>query len=386
MNNDLKRNIFLDYLFRILCNFAFADGIFVLYLRNKGLALWQIGVLEGIFHATSLVTEIPSGALADLFGRRRAMLASRLCAVISSVIMLSTDKMQLLGIGFVFTAWSFNLLSGSEEALLYDSFLGAGQEDQYFKTNGRLSFVAEVSNGLGIFLGGFLAKYSYTLCYLILIAIETLSFTVCLFLTEPKTGNNGKNRGKKAEVSVRSHFIQSFYLLKENGRLRYVLFHYAVLFAFFVSIYFYSQEYYYARGFDEGQIGLLLLGVAGCSSIGALLSEKAAKRFCGRTCDVMGIVLALGIILMSAESNWLSVPGFGLSAMANASLYPVQSDELNRLIPSGQRATVLSVGSMCYSVVMILLFPLIGLLADYLGLGRIFLLLGICLPVICLRR
>lgn len=374
MNKILKKNIVLDYLFRILCSFAFVDGIFVLYLRHKGLALWQVGILEGIFHVTSLITEIPSGALADLFGRKQALLASRLFGVISSVIMISTDRMWLLGMGFVFTAWSFNLLSGSEEALLYDSFLGLEQEEKYFKTNGRLSFAAEISNGLGIFLGGFLAKYSYTLCYLILIGIDMLSFMVCLFLAEPKTGNNNKE-----EISVKTHFIRSFHLLKENGQLRYILFHYAVLFAFFTSIYFYSQEYYFARGFDEGKIGLILLGISGCSSMGALLSERVAKRFGNRTCYGMGMMLALGMILMSVKMNWVSVLGFGLSSMANAALYPLQSNELNRCIPSEQRATVLSVSSMCFSVVMILVFPTIGVLADYLGLGRIIMILGIIL-------
>lgn len=114
MNRNLKKNIFLDDMFRILCNFAFADGIFVLYLRHKGLMLWQVGILEGIFHATSLITEIFSGALADLLGRKQALLA----------------------VGFVITAWSFNLLSGSEEALLYENFMGLDQEEKYFKTMG----------------------------------------------------------------------------------------------------------------------------------------------------------------------------------------------------------------------------------------------------------
>lgn len=324
MNKNLKKNIVLDCLFRILCSFAFADGIFVLYLRHKGLMLWQVGILEGIFHATSLITEIPSGALADLLGRKQALLASRLCGVISSVIILSTDRMWLLAVGFVITAWSFNLLSGSEEALLYESFMGLDQEEKYFKTNGRLSFAAEVSNGLGIFLGGIAAKYSYSLCYLILIRIDTLAFMVCLFLTEPKVGNSKE----KEEIAVRTHFIRSFKLLKGNKRLRYILFHYAVLFAFYTSVYFYSQEYYFARGFDEGKIGVVLLGISGA---------------------------------------------------ANASLYPLQSNELNKRIPSKQRATVISVSSMCFSLVMILVFPIMGLLADYLGLWRMMRILGFIL-------
>lgn len=63
----------------------------------------------------------------------------------------------------------------------------------------------------------------------------------------------------------------------------------------------------------------------------------------------------------------------------NSALYPVQSDSLNRLVPSKQRATLLSVNSMFFSLSMILSFPLAGALADRLGLPMVFAGLGVLL-------
>ena len=74
-----------------------------------------------------------------------------------------------------------------------------------------------------------------------------------------------------------------------------------------------------------------------------------------------------------------------------AALYPVQSDSLNALIPSEQRATLISVDSMCFSIAMIVLFPLAGAFADRWGLKTVLLLLGaillmFLLTVFCIEK
>ena len=64
----LQRNIALDYLFCALRSFDVSGAIWVLYLIYKGLPLWQVGILEGIYHIASFLFEIPTGATADLLG------------------------------------------------------------------------------------------------------------------------------------------------------------------------------------------------------------------------------------------------------------------------------------------------------------------------------
>lgn len=375
MNDRLHRNIRLDFIFRFFCNFCIADGIFVLFLVKKGLSLWQIGILEGIFHAASIITEIPSGALADLLGRKKVLIASRISGIVSSLLMVFTDSMWLLGICFVFSAWTFNLVSGSEEALLYDSFLGMGQEERFFKTNSRLNFVTELSQGLALLAGGYLAEISYTLCYGMIIGTDTLALLTCLFMEEPENLNKC--------VSVKKHFITSYDLIKGNKKLQFVLFHYAVLFAFHTSVFLYSQEYYHSRGLSEGRIGLILFALCGCNSIGALLSEKISKVLGKRASVITGAISAAGLILMWHSYVPLSVLGFGINSMANATLYPLQSNELNKMIPSEQRATIISVSSMCFSVIMIILFPLMGYLADDMGMAKVILGVGVILLLYC---
>lgn len=377
MNQNLKKNIYLDYIFRFLSNFNICDAIWVLYLGYKGLSLWQIGVIEGIFHATSLLSEVPSGALADLLGRKRVLIVSRIFGLISSFIMLSADRFWMFGVGFVFAAWSYNLLSGSEEALLYDSFLAMGEEKKYFKTNGRLNFIVEVSQGISVFAGGMLSEYSFVLCYLVGMFLETFSLFICFFMKEPERAQTQTEE----KISVRGHFATTYRLLKGNREVLHILFFYSVLFAFYTSIFFYSQQFYYERGLSRTFISLILLGMGLCGCAGALFSERLSILFGKRACYISGIFIAVGLSAIACPILPVSVCGFGLSSFFNSMLYPLQSEELNRRIPSEQRATIISVSSMFFSVVMILLFPFIGFLGDVAGLYSVIWMIGVLLLI-----
>lgn len=86
--NDISRNIKVDYIYRFLSCFDITSAIWVLYLGYKGMSLTQIGILESIFHITGFISEIPTGAMADLIGRKRIIVLGRFTALISAVIML----------------------------------------------------------------------------------------------------------------------------------------------------------------------------------------------------------------------------------------------------------------------------------------------------------
>lgn len=107
----LQRNIPLDYIAAFISNLNMQGCIWVLYLAYRGLNLMEIGIMEGIYHATSIVCEIPSGAAADLFGRKRCMLLSCICIAASCLIMLFADKPWLFALSFMIQALGNNLNS-----------------------------------------------------------------------------------------------------------------------------------------------------------------------------------------------------------------------------------------------------------------------------------
>lgn len=111
------------------------------------------------------------------------------------------------------------------------------------------------------------------------------------------------------------------------------------------------------------------------------MSERIYQRFRKKTVFAGTAVIAAAFLCYGFENVTVSVVAFSAAGFFNSVLYPVQSDSLNQLIPSGQRATLISVNSLFFSVAMILMFPLAGMLADHLGLMHVFEYIGAAVMV-----
>lgn len=404
-NLRLKRNVGLDYVHTFLSNMNMQSSIWVLYLAYCGMHLAQIGLLEGIYHATSIVCEIPSGAAADLLGRKRCMILSNICIAVSCVIMLFSKSFGCFAVSFVVQALGNNLNSGSEEALVYDSMKCLGQEEHYMGVYGRLNVLIEVAQGLATVAGGALAEFSYFWCYAACVVIAVLALLPVLWMAEPtQCGEAADTAGEGVEdaaegtpaqrtirETVKHHFAVSACILQKDVRIGKIIGFYSVVFAAHTLLFFYSQQYFADLGYNKVQISVIMLLVGGASCLGALVSEKMYRWF-GKKCLIPETVIIAGAILCyGAGKAGVAIAALMCAGFANAALYPIQSDSLNALIPSGQRATLISVDSMCFSIVMIVLFPLAGALADRWGLKTVLLLLGVILllfllTVFCIEK
>ena len=404
-NLRLKRNVGLDYVHTFLSNMNMQSSIWVLYLAYCGLHLAQIGLLEGIYHATSIVCEIPSGAAADLWGRKRCMILSNLCIAVSCVIMLFSKSFGWFAVSFAVQALGNNLNSGSEEALVYDSMKCLGQEEHYMSVYGRINVLIEVAQGLATVAGGVLAEFSYFWCYAACVVIAVLALLPVLWMAEPlQYGEAADTAGEGVEdaaegtpaqrttrETVKHHFAVSACILQKDVRIGKIIGFYSVVFAAHTLLFFYSQQYFADLGYNKVQISVIMLLVGGASCLGALVSEKMYRWF-GKKCLIPETVIIAGAILCyGAGKADVAAVALMCAGFANAALYPIQSDSLNALIPSEQRATLISVDSMCFSIAMIVLFPLAGALADRWGLKTVLLLLGailllFLLTVICIEK
>lgn len=380
MKQKYRSNIKINYVFHFLNSFDLTSSIWVLYLVFKGLPLWQIGLLEGAFHIVSFLSEIPTGAAADLLGRKKVMLLSRICHAVSAIIILFASDFWHFAIGFVFSAWGYNLISGSEEALVYDTLKIMGKEDRYLMVSGRLEILFNIAQGIATFVGGVLVQKSFYYCYAVVVVICLVTLIPGFLLKEPELIKL-KNKEK---ITFLKHFKNSFKIIKENPRVVKILISYSFIFTFYMIVYYYGQEYLSEIGLNKLQISIVMLisGIASC--LGAIACKLAVNRFKKHTQLVAAILISLGILGLVVGRIEIAIACFGIMGFANTLLYPLQSDELNRLIPSDQRATILSVNSMCFSSFMLILFPIVGGIADLLGLKVAFLGLGVALMILSL--
>jgi len=376
----LRRNITLDYFYTFICNLNMSSSIWVLYLMYQGMNLFQIGLLEGIFHITGMLTEIPSGAMADLFGRKKSLIVGRMFLTISCIVMLFSHSFVGFAIGFILHAWSFNFNSGSEEALVYDSLKLIGKEDSYLKINGRINFTIEVSQSIAIVTGGVLAEISYSWCYFICIVIAALCFLPLAFMTEPPVKRE-KNVKEKLGVMLVRHFITSWKIVKNDKRILFIVVYYSIIFTEFTVLLFYGQQFFQNHGLNKIQISVIMLfaGLAACA--GALSSGVLYRIMKNRLAILGAYGIAICMVIFGLDNLYLAAAAIIIASFFNSVLYPAQSSKLNAMIPSEQRATLISLNSMIFSIVMVLVFPLVGGLADIWSLPVVFAGLGVLMMI-----
>jgi len=351
------KNVKVDYLFCSLSNFNLNSSVWVLYLGFKGMSLGQVGLLEGIFHITSFLFEVPTGAMADLIGRKRVLLLGRIFSIISTILLLTSNNFFLFAISFILSAASYNLNSGSEEALVYDSMKEAGKDEDYITVNGRLNFLIEVSQGAASFLGGVLSDISYTLTYICQMIKDVFAFFAGTLFDEPKCYE------KEEILGVKEHALICYDILKNDRAVRLVLLYYPVVFSFHTLTFFYGQQHFANLGMSKTVIALLMLVSGVVCSISALCAKSFDRIFKEKAKYIATFIIAVSIFVFGHENKISSILCFLILNFANSLLYPISSNALNELIPSEQRATIISVNSMLFSMVMVVIFPSVFFLA-----------------------
>lgn len=371
--NRISKNIPKSYVYSFVSSFGLTDAIWMLYLAHRGMSLLEIGLLESIFHLTSLLMEIPTGLIADRFGRRTSRVLSRAVACSATLLMLASSDFPGFAFAFVLTALGYNLESGAGDALVYDSLVDLGREAGYMKVKGRQEIGYQSAHGLSLVAGGAVATFDYNLAYILTAGIHLASLALALGFSEPQAGRAA--RGTKRPTLLR-HAQESLSIIRNNSTIFIYILFLETFSLFYTTLYFWFQTFLKSEGWPEWSIGLTL----GASSAAAVLMAARAHRIealAGRKA-VVGIAPCLAIAffgLIAVPTGASAIPAACAMIMLSAIegfLFVTFSGYINRLIPSENRATLLSFQAMVFSVMMIVFFPAMGALASSFGYRKAF--------------
>lgn len=367
----LKSNIPKNYLYIWLSSLSLTDAIWMLYLAYRGMSLVQIGLLESIFHITGLTMEIPTGMIADRFGRKTSRVLGRGIGILATIAMLNADSFWAFAFAFVLSALSYNLESGAGDALVYDSLLATEEQDRYMKVKGRMEFFYQSARMISLVVGGWIATFSYELGYSIAIGVNVISFLMALTFTEPPIHDNEENQQAKTN-NLRQHIVSSIQVILNNRQILSYVF-YLESFSFFqTTLYFYSQNFFKSLGYTEAKIGIILAAATGAGILISLQTHRLEKRL-GRVnvmrLGAVGTLIALGLLAFSS----FEILAFIAMACLDGIIFVSFSDYINQLIPSAHRATLLSFDAMVFSFLMILGFPIFGWISSAFGFKMAFL-------------
>lgn len=366
MNNKIKRNISIGYIYNFFLQFNITSAIWVLYLAFKGMSLVEIGILESIYHITGLCLEIPSGALADLRGRKFCVVLGRAVNIVSCVLMIISSSFLGFAISFILSSTAMNLNSGAAEALIFDSLKELGEERKYKKIWGQLAFVMSIAQGTAVLLGGILSDVSFLYAYILGMIVQTIALLVAFNFNEP-TVISEQDDNIKIEKALTKQVITSINVLKVRKYVFYIILFSSLVGSLQTTVFFYSQQYFSNLGYTKTVIAV----ICGIGSLLEALGSKYAYRleewlkFKGilLTVSSMNIFALLGLSLFEEYSVFFYI----LTCITGGVAYAIFSNYINMDIPSEYRATILSFDSLCFSVFMICVFPLFGFAAEYVG-------------------
>ena len=347
-------------------------SFWILFFIQNGLSLLQIGLLESIFHGTSLLCEIPSGMLADRFSYKTNLYLARLASIVSSILILfGQGSFWIYAIAMMVNALSYNFDSGTSTAFLYDSAVEAGQKDRYLQISSFLSGVAEVTRTLGTVVAGFFIHGALAWTYLIAIVLSLLSILLIFLMKEPESKS-----GERNHLTIKSILVVVKQEWQEKPVLFYWMFTYQLVGTIMCMFYFYYQQK--ISDLVSWQVSLIMLIGSGFNLLAVYLASQIGKRW--NSNQVFPILVALtgfSLLLVGLKTPFAYLSVYLLTNALYAVYQPIYYNDLQSYLPSSVRATMLSINSMMFSLSMIVIFPLTGWLIDTCGFVAVFLVLGL---------
>ena len=352
--HSIKKQIHRLYTLSALSSFQIAGASWVALLAARGFSLVEIGVAESVFHLTSLLFEIPSGVIADVFGRRRSMILSQCMFVLSALFMAFSASFPLICAALALDALGYNFASGTREALAYDSLISAGQENRYLDYSSKEYAIYRLGNASAVLCAGLALWLGRRRAYLLDAALG-----IGCLLEEIRL--DARQLTGSVVLRVWQCFRESFRFLRSSGPSLLLMLWNALIGAVATLTGFFLQARLSDVGLSQALLGpaLFLLSLGGAAGA-RLASHSGRLAYKPLSLVCLAAVLA-GAACTAGSVIPVMVLGSFLSNLCD-NLLEVRTDaQLNERFPSSQRATLISVNSLCFSLVMIVLSPLAGL-------------------------
>ena len=365
--SEAGKQLRLLYLNTSLGAFQIAGASWVALLAARGFSLVEIGFAESVFHVASLLFEVPSGVISDVFGRKKSMVLSQCMMLVSSLLMLVSDSMAGVLPAMVFSAFGYNFASGTRESLAYETLKAEGREAEYDGYASTDMMLYTFFSSLATLCAGAALALGYRRAYLVDIGLGTVCLMSALRLQDVGYAAAGEEEGKNGpEETVWKKIFQCFresvrFLLHSRKAMELILLNAAVG-AAATLLRFFLQARLTEKGLPDAMLGpaLFFMGLGGAAGARLILYCKSWSY--GRVFAVSAIAVAGCVAAALLPVPAVMVFGGFLSALFDNFLQVRSDVRLNEMVPAGQRATLISVSSLCFSGVMIVLSPLFGLL------------------------
>jgi len=378
MNNASSRIVRTYVSLTLLSTFAssFIWGINTLFLLDAGLSITKAFAANAFFTAGEVIFEIPTGVVADTRGRRTSFLLGTATLFLTTLAYLWLWRTHgpfwawalvsmLLGLGFTF-------FSGATEAWLVDGLKAANFKESLDGVFAKGAIATGVAMLTGTVAGGIVAQFTNLgVPYVMRIVALAATFLIAYFLMHDEGFDRKKRSGYLAEVKDVISETVEFGI--RSRPVRWMML--SSIFAGGVAIFaFYAMQPYllelYGNTAGYAIAGIAAAIVAGAQIVGGLLVPYVSRLFTSRTSvlitGLIGSTIAL-VLIGLAGNFWIVLGLLAVWAIIFAAITPIRQTYFNGIVPSAQRATILSADNMLTSLGGVISQPGLGKVAEVWG-------------------
>lgn len=363
LERGLRRNPALLCVYRGLQMALFPMAIITLFMKHEvGLSMGEIMLLQAIFGLVTAVFEFPSGYLADRIGYRRTLVASSVMAIIGWCAYSAASDFWTIAAAELLLGVSLSLASGTDAALLYESLVETGREPAFASWFGRFQFFGQAAEGSAALLAGVLYAAWPRLPLVLQVGVWVVGLGVALALTEP-----ARHRPRVADPWARVARIVR-YATVGMPRLRVIIFLTVALgLGTFIPVWIITL-YAEAAGVPIAWLGPIWAVSNYIVAIGSLSSARVLRML--GLLPLLGLsaaLIGLGYFGLGLTHAWWGFVFYFCLSLARGLNGPALGHAEQRLIPSSDRASLLSLRALAFRGSFVLIGPAVGWAIDARG-------------------
>lgn len=376
--NSLKSNIWKYYVFSSLMSINFFMPIVVVFFLSNNLSFTQIMLLQTVYSVVIVLMEVPTGAVADVMGRKVSILAGAILTAGGCALYATGYSFYQFIVAEITWGVGSTFLSGALSAFLYETLQELEISEQYKKIDGKASMIALISVAGSSLVGGYLGDIHLRIPFYVTVACFSLSVFFALRFTEPK-------KTRESKISLR-HYVHVIKLSSieciTNARIRWILLCSAGLNTFILIARWFYQPYMQDIGIDITYFGVVFMGF----SLFAALNSRYAYKYEGKVGNkfylpLMFLLLSVSFLFMGLLPIIVSIMFMFLQQGMRGSISPIIKYYINEEVSSDKRATVLSFHALFNRGLFALGAPAAGWVADEFSVNYLYLCCGIVLLV-----
>lgn len=345
--------------------------IAVLFLLNKGLSYTQIMLLQSINAISIFLLEVPTGAVADLIGRKLSLIISNIMIIIGLAIYVLTYNFYIFIVAEIMFGLGLSFKSGADSALIYDSLKLLGRTDEYTKIQGRAQSYSLMMQTVGSIAVGYLYSVNVNLPYIISIGLIAISGATALFFKEVSTYKKEERPSYFNQIRESSAYVVS------HQKVRAIIIYSVFIYVFWRIGFWYYQPYMKAVNINAKHFGILFAIFNLMAAIGSWKANSIINLMKDKSIMILSGLFLSSFLLMGITRLSIGVFFIIPQEVARGLRTPILLKYINENIPSTQRATIISFKSLAENVAVAIMYPFVGLMIDNLDIVYLHLYTGL---------